>query len=392
MMRAPLDLSNADARRIFLHVHGLSAAPHEHDGDTLGTVRRLGFVQLDSIQNVARAHHHILATREASYNSHKLYRLHHEERALFEHWTHDSSIIPIEFYPHWKRRFAAAKKRAAENNWWAERLGSRRILKRVRDRIAANGPMLARDFDDAAVEKGGMWNWGRSKTALEMMWHMGDLAIVRRDGFQKVYDLAERVIPHDIRALKPSKAETVEWGVLAALERLGFATPREIANFWHFIPFDDIARWLERNKRKLLSVTVEGTDGKRAEALALPEIEALRDSAPPPPAMMRALNPFDPVIRDRKRLRRLFGFDYTIEIFVPEAKRKFGYYVYPLLDGAELVGRVDAKADRSNDALAVRKVWMEKSAVQDAGLRARRAEALKALAAIGGLAHVRGGR
>lgn len=388
MSRAPLELSNADARRIFIDAHGLSADPAVHSGDTLGEIRRLGFVQLDSIQNVVRAHHHILASREPGYTPAKLHALHADHRALFEHWTHDSSIIPMEFYPHWKRRFAASKKRAIAHDWWSERLGSRRILKRVRDRIAATGPMRARDFEDAAVEKGGMWNWGRSKTALEMMWHMGVLAVARRDGFEKIYDLAERVIPDDVRERSPSKAETVEWAVLGALERLGFATPREIANFWQFIPYDDIVAWLKKNRRKTIEVSVADADGKHSPVLALPGIEALRDAAPPPPPIMRALNPFDPLIRDRKRLKRLFGFDYTIEIFVPEAKRKFGYYVYPLFDGDRLVGRVDAKADRPNGTLAVRKIWTEKGVTQDSAFKARRGDALKALAGMAGLGKV----
>ena len=134
---------------------------------------------------------------------------------------------------------------------------------------------------------------------------------------------------------------------------------------------------------------VEGADGAHTAALALPGIEAERDTAPEPPALMRAISPFDPAIRDRRRLKRLFGFDYTIEIFVPEAKRKFGYYVYPLLDGARLVGRVDAKADRAANALAVRKVWTEAGIAQDAAFKARRGAALADLARIGAVARVK---
>jgi uncharacterized protein YcaQ len=388
MKPAPLVLDNPTARRVFLHAHALSHDPRSHDADLLSLIRRLGFVQLDSIQTVARAHHHILHTRSAGYRPGDLARLQGEQRALFEHWTHDASVIPIEHYPHWRVRFARASRHARESPDWAARLGSRRILKRVLDRIRAEGAVMARDFEDPGTP-GEMWGWSRSKAALEHLWRIGELAIPRRDsGFQKVYDLSERIIPDAIRLARPSKAETVDWACRAALERLGFATPREIFNFWALIPFDDVERWVERNRKHLIPVSVAGTDGGHVAALALPEIEAVRDLAPAPPAIMRALNPFDPAIRDRKRLKRLFGFDYTIEIFVPEAKRKFGYYVYPLLDGDRLVGRVDARTDRTAEALAIRRIWLEPAVRADAAFQARQAAALADLASFGGTSRV----
>jgi uncharacterized protein YcaQ len=388
MSRASLDLSNTDARRIFLAVHGLAHDPASHDGDVLKAITTLGFVQVDSIQTVARAHHHILHSRIASYTPADLAHLHHDERAVFEHWTHDASVIPMAFYPHWRVRFAKARQRAAEGAWWNERLGSRRILRRVLDRIAQEGPLSARAFDDPG-QKGQMWGWSRTKTALEMLWHTGVLAIARRDGFEKIYDLAERVIPVGQLAHKPSKAETTEWACSAALARLGFASAREITAFWNLITHDDVERWIARNKKRLTPVHVEDAEGGHSAAWAFADIETLRDKAPPTPEIMRALSPFDPVIRDRKRLKRLFGFDYTIEIFVPEAKRKYGYYVYPLLDGDRFTGRVDAKSDRTSNTLAVRKVWTETGVKEDRALKKRRDAALAGLAHMGQVSAVR---
>lgn len=382
MSRAAFDLTNADARRIFLHVHGLGHDPAARPHDTMAEIERLGFVQLDSIQTVARAHHHILASRDDFYRPADLARLQHDERRVFEHWTHDASVIPMAFYPHWQRRFAKARQKLRDHNWWAERLGSKRILKRVLDRIRAEGPLPARAFDDPGTT-GEMWGWSRSKTALEALWHSGALAIARREGFEKIYDLAERVIPAEIHALAHPKAETIDWACRAALQRLGFATPREIANFWALIPFEDVERWVVKNRRRLIEVRIAAADGSHSHALALPELEGLRDTAAAPPAIMRALSPFDPAIRDRKRLKRLFGFDYTIEIFVPEAKRKFGYYVYPLLDGDRMVGRVDAKADRPANALNVARIWHEAGVKPDAAFKTRQKTALAALARIG---------
>lgn len=382
MKRAPLELTNADARRVFLHVHGLSHNPAAKLHDTITQIEKLGFVQLDSIQTVARAHHHILASRDDTYRPSDLARLQHDERLVFEHWTHDASVIPMAFYPHWQRRFARAKQKLRDQNWWAERLGSKRILKRVLDRIRVEGPLPARAFDDPGTT-GEMWGWSRSKTALEALWHSGALAIARRDGFEKIYDLAENVIPAETHTAAHPKAATVDWACRAALQRLGFATPREIANFWALIPFEDVERWIAKNRRHLIDVRIEAADGTHVSALALPDLEAVRDAAPPPPPIMRALSPFDPAIRDRKRLKRLFGFDYTIEIFVPEAKRKFGYYVYPLLDGDRMVGRVDAKADRPANALKVARIWHEDGIERDAAFKAREKAALAGLARIG---------
>jgi uncharacterized protein YcaQ len=382
MSASPLELSNADARRVFLHVHGLSHDPAAQPHDTMAAIENLGFVQLDSIQTVARAHHHILASRDDAYKPAELARLQHDAKLVFEHWTHDASVIPMAFYPHWRPRFARARQKLRDHNWWAERLGSKRILKRVLDRIATEGPLPARAFDDPGTT-GEMWGWSRSKTALEALWHSGALAIARREGFEKIYDLAERVIPPDLHGIAHPKAATVDWACRAALSRLGFATPREIANFWALIPFEDVTRWIARNRRHLIDVRLQDADGRHSTALALPTLEALRDAAPPAPPIMRALNPFDPAIRDRKRLKRLFGFDYTIEIFVPEAKRKFGYYVYPLLDGDRFVGRVDAKADRPANALKLRQMWLETGVKPDPAFKARRQAALAGLARIG---------
>lgn len=390
MSRAPLALTNAEARRIFLHVHGLSHDPAAPPHDTMAAIENLGFVQLDSIQTVARAHHHILASRDDAYKPAELARLQHDAKLVFEHWTHDASVIPMAFYPHWQRRFARARQKLRDQNWWAERLGSKRILKRVLDRIAAEGPLPARAFDDPGTT-GEMWGWSRSKTALEALWHSGALAIARREGFEKVYDLAERVIPPDLHGTTHPKASTVDWACRAALQRLGFATPREIANFWALIPFDDVERWIAKNRRHLVDVRLEDADGRHSTALALPTLEGLRDAAPPPPPIMRALNPFDPAIRDRKRLKRLFGFDYTIEIFVPEAKRKFGYYVYPLLDADRLVGRVDAKADRHANALKVRQTWLEPGIKADKAFRDRQRSVLGGLARIGNVTSIESG-
>ncbi len=376
-MPAPFPISNANARRLFLERHALSApaAPEFCADRTLELVKHLGFVQLDSINTVERAHHLILFSRAPGYRREHLTDLHHQRRDLFEHWTHDASLIPMAFYPHWRHRFAAAKKRIEENPRWQERIGPDgvNVIRKVRARIRRDGPVMARDFEDKG--KGSWWGWGPSKTALETLWRTGELAIARREGFEKVYDLAERVIPEDARRERPSLAASTDFLCSAALARLGFATPQEIAAFWKLVSIDRAKEWTANALKRgsVVEVSVEDREGERRKAVALPDIETHIAEAPEPPAAMRFLSPFDPAIRDRMRAVRLFGFDYRIEVFVPEKKRRYGYYVLPLLEGARFIGRADVKAHRAEGKLEVKGFWNEPgiklTKAREAGIR-----------------------
>jgi uncharacterized protein YcaQ len=355
-------VANADARRLFLDRHALrersthALAPDE----ALALVRRLGFVQLDSINAVERAHHMILFSRAAGYARELLAVLHHEQRALFEHWTHDASLLPIEFYPHWHHRFREARARLTDPGWLA-RFGAdpTRVIARVRRRIRKEGALAARDFDDKG--EGGWWGWGPSKTALEYLWRAGELAVARRDGFEKVYDCAERVIPQTLRTARPTRRETVDWACRQALARLGFATPGELAKFFDLVGLAEARTWARAvlRRKEIVEVLVCGADGAAIPVLAPASIEADIASVANPHLATRFLSPFDPAIRDRKRTIRLFGFDYAIEVFVPQKKRRYGYYVLPILEGERFIGRADLKAHRGEGRIEVRGLWSE---------------------------------
>ena len=279
--------------------------------------------------------------------------------ALFEHWTHDSSLIPLEYYPHWRHRFSKSK---ANVEAWHERIGDVRALKTVRDHIEAKGASRARDFAHLGGRTGPWWGWGPAKAALEYLWRTGELAVLARDGFEKIYDLAERTIPADLRAARPTRTQTLDWACNAALDRLGAATPRQIADFWGHASIPEATQWVaaEKKKGRLIDVTLTAVPGARDfQAVARLGIEAEIEGLPLPTSRLRVLSPFDPVLRDRARAERIFGFDYTIEIYVPGHKRKYGYYVFPLLEGARFVGRIDMKAERSADRLAVKALWLE---------------------------------
>ena len=355
-----------ESRRILLAAQGLATPPATRSGpaSVQRLIERLGFVQVDSINVLERAHHLILQTRLESYHHETLTRLLEKDRSLFEHWTHDASLIPTRWYEHWKPRFAKYADRADRNAWWHERLGGdpAPLLKRIHARVRVDGPLRGRDLEEERSEDGGggWWNWHPGKAALEHLWRVGKISIAGRARFEKLYDLAERVHPEAHARSKPSIAEHLEWACHTALERLGVATSNEVAAFWKSIPNADARAWCDAavTRGEIESVVLEDLDGKRRPAYAteasrrLARIEPWADE-------LRLLCPFDPVIRDRQRLARRFAFDYRFEAFVPAAKRQFGYYVLPILHGERFIGRIDPKFDRATDTLIVRGPWWE---------------------------------
>ena len=380
---APLRLSNRAARRLFLDRHGLGRAPPGED--LAGLIARLGFVQVDSIATVERAHHMILASRRRSYRARQLDDLLERRRTLFEHWTHDASVIPMSFYPFWRLRFRrdAERLRARWRNW--RRAGFEDRFDEVLERIRREGPVMAREFGgDRKRTEAGWWDWHPSKTALEYLWRTGALAIARREGFQKVFDLAERVVPEPVLNDMPGEEDTLDWACKGALDRLGFATPREIASFWDTASLAEARAWCAAQEAgALVEVEVEGTrPGQARRLFARPDICEQAERTPEPPGGVRVLSPFDPLLRDRKRAEWLFGFRYRIEIFVPEAKREYGYYVFPLLEGDRLIGRIDMK--RTDGRLCVRAFWPERGVRPGKGRMARVGRELDRIARFAG--------
>jgi uncharacterized protein YcaQ len=328
-------------------------------------IRGLGFVQLDSINTVARAHDLILFTRKARYMPDALKTLYEKDRGLFEHWTHDAAVIPMEFYPYWQMRRDrdAVKLQKQWKNWRRE--GFEAQLQTVLDQIDERGPLCSSDVGkDEKRGSGGWWDWHPSKTALEYLWRTGALCVVGRDGFKKRYDLTEKVLERSLcdPMNAPDIEETIDWCCNGALDRLGFATHTEIAAFWAHISPAEAKVWCTKALAQgdIIQVQVEGADGILKPAFARPSLPDDPVINASPTSRLRVLSPFDPALRDRKRAARLFGFEYTVEMFVPEPKRKYGYYVFPLLERDRLVARVDMKAFRDRDALHVKALWPEK--------------------------------
>lgn len=348
-----LRISNRDARRLWLWGTGLSPTP-VGKLDLMAMIRNLGFVQIDTIRNVTRAHHHILWSRNQNYREKMLWPLLGRDRLIFEHFTHDASLIPMEFLPMWQRQFRRLGARVTRDEWYSSGLGQQEITT-IRQRIEKEGALSTHAFDTKPTSRE-MWARPPHKKALDQMWYAGELATCYRENFVKFYNLAERVFPAHLCA-GPEDREQVNWLCNQALDRLIFGTSGEVQKFWEAMDLAECKTWVTH--QKLVPVQIEAADGRVTEAWGVPDIEARLADAPAPTIRLRILNPFDPAIRDRARLHRLFGFEYRNEMFVPAAKRRWGYYVYPLLEGDRFVGRVELKADRAKGWMRVTGFWPE---------------------------------
>lgn len=386
-----IEIENQMARRLFLAKQGLCAAPARamDKQGLLQLVDNIGFVQVDSIATVERAHHQIIFSRNRTYKPKHLTELLEKDRLLFEHWTHDASILPSRFFPYWKHRFRRREPGMIERwtRWQGE--GFRQAVEETYARIVENGPVMSRDVKAEDHKSGGWWNWHPSKTALEFLWHTGKLSISGRVNFQKVYDLTERVLRPDHHESDVDHDAFLDWACREALKRLGFATSGEIAAFWDIVTPQEAKAWVDSHRNELTDVILASADGKKLRAcVAFRDIEDDLQAVPEPPSGIRVLSPFDPLLRDRARAERLFGFFYRIEVFVPEPKRQYGYYVFPLLEKDQMIGRIDMKADRKRGTLDVKRLWLEPGIRGSAGRFDKLDAELKRLARFTGVESV----
>ncbi|WP_093975290.1 winged helix-turn-helix domain-containing protein [Boseongicola aestuarii] len=353
----PLRITNRDARQLWLAAQGLATAP-TGALDLLGTIKELGFVQLDSIQVVSRAHHHILWSRNQNYREPMLDRLLAKDRAVFEHFTHDASVLPMEFLPMWERQFRRKRIEMSRAGWW-KNLPDEAAREEIKARIRDEGALSTHAFDTKVEGPKEMWSRPPHKLALDFMWYTGELATCHRVNFNKYYDLGERVFPALPHECGLEDGAQVDWLCRAALDRMGFGAPGDVQRYWDAVGSDEVRQWITQNERDLVPVEVETASGDWVKGMALADIEARLAGLGKATGRLRILNPFDPVIRDRNRLARLFGFEYRVEMFVPAAKRIWGYYVFPILEGDRFVGRIEIKADRKASFLNVIGFWPE---------------------------------
>ncbi|WP_439121985.1 winged helix-turn-helix domain-containing protein [Marivita sp.] len=382
-----LRIPNRTARHLWLSVNGLGDAPTGRC-DASRLIQSLGFVQLDTIQVVSRAHHHILWSRNQNYREPMLNKLLAKDRSVFEHFTHDASVLPMEFLPMWQRQFRRMQDKVGRSSWYGKHLDPDH-LDQIKSRITEEGPLSTHDFDTKIEGKREMWKRPPHKIGLDYLWYAGVLATCHRDGFTKYYDLAERVFPAHLYEQDIPDRDQIDWLCHAALDRIGIGSLGEVRKFWDATEVTEVSAWAERHVASLIPVEVESVDGTWTKAFAAPDIEERLSALSHPTSRLRILNPFDPAIRDRARLKRLFGFDYTVEMFVPAAKRRWGYYVYPMLERDCLVGRIEVKADRPKGTLTVQNLWWEPKVRATAQRLAKLDSELGRLARLAGVDDVR---
>jgi uncharacterized protein YcaQ len=382
------------ARRLLLGAQGLLADPAKRTTTaSLQTlVERLGFVQMDTINVLARAHDLTLFSRLDGYRPEQLKLLLESKRSLFEAFTHDASAIPTAHFPHWKPRFQRDRERLLAHAWWQHHFRGTdgdQVVAGVKRRITEEGPLRSSDFEHPE-KRGPWWGWKPQKAALDFLWRTGELVVPRREGFQKLYDLTERVFPEHHALPCPSAPEHLAWACTSAAERLWVFTPKELADFWASIEIVDAKTWCTAAQQSghIVPVQVAGADGELRPAFALADWEQRLKKLPEAPERTRLLCPFDPILRDRARALRRFGFDYRFEAFVPEPKRQFGYFVLPILEGDRLVGRLDPKLHRDRALLEIKGLWWEPGIKATKARKRELEEALQRMASFVGAEHI----
>ncbi len=366
-------------RHVVAHQGFRGRARRARSADVEAGIRRLSCVQLDSISTVERSHRIVLGSRVGVYPERTVSRLLKEGR-VFEYWAHEACLLPVQDFPlfRWRMR--------GRGHWDSHEraLGDHpEVAEHVLAEIRARGPLGSRHFEGPSG--GGMWDWKPAKRVLDSLWDRGDLSIAGRQGFQRLYDLTERVIPREVlEAPDPSEEEALRALVLRAVRARGALTESGIAEHYRLPGRTASVR------PHVEALTAEGAlrrlkvdDGGPAVLVAgeAPLLESVSAGA-------TLLSPFDNLLWDRPFARRLFGFDHVMEIYKPAPQRVYGYYVLPLLRGDRIVGRADVKSDRAAGLLRLLTFHREPGVRDSVALDAALTKALGRLAGLAGLDEV----
>ncbi|HEY6981106.1 winged helix-turn-helix domain-containing protein [Reyranella sp.] len=358
-------LSVARTRRIALAAQGFGnprPGGATHAGHVRRMIERLGLLQIDSVNVLARAHYLPLFSRLGNYRADHLDRAawgRKSQRRLFEFWAHEASLLPLSSHPlfRWRMQRAAMDAGDGKGKLHKFRREKAGYIDEVRRELADRGPLAASELSNGGARRGPWWGWNDGKLALEWLFFAGEVTTATRRGtFERVYDFTDRVLPADVLGLATPSAEQAQRQLLRISARaLGVASETDLRDYFRLGVVDTKARLAELVEAgDLLPVQVEGWSKP-----------GYLDPAARQPRRIEAralLAPFDPLIWERARTHRLFDFFYRIEIYTPLAKRKHGYYVLPFLLDDRLVARVDLKADRGNGRLLVHAAHLEPGA------------------------------
>ncbi|MBL4941446.1 MAG: YcaQ family DNA glycosylase [Colwellia sp.] len=354
-------LSLKEAQKAILLSQGLYTENKLGTGTqaTYNAIKNINYVQIDSISVVARAHHHSLWNRVENYSPIHLEQL-LADKQIFEYWSHAASYLPMVDY-----RYSLPRKNAfvkGDEHWFEK---DKKIMSLVLARIKDEGALQAKDFKEPRKTNTGWWDWKPAKRALDQLFMEGELMVVKRQGFQKVYDLTERVLPSNIDTSMPSEEEYFQHLIINYLTANAIGTPQQITYLRKGLKIPIKQRCLQMLEEDLLiTVTVDNQ-----VYFALPTINDLIKTKlaniAPPQAKVKILSPFDNLLIQRKRTKALFNYDYQIECYVPADKRKFGYFSLPLLWGRKFSGRMDVKMDRKLGVLTLLTLHIETDKIDE---------------------------
>jgi len=371
-------------RRLVIGAQGYATRSRRgNDGEVEETIRALSCVQLDSITAVERSHRIVLGSRIGAYPRQTVSRLLADGR-VFEFWAHLACLIPVEDWPLYR---AWMTPEYVLDAWRREALGRYpELAKEVRAAIRERGPLTSRDFEGRRGG-GGMWDWKPAKMVLEALWNLGEVVIAGRvSGFQRLYDLPERVLPREVLdAPVPDQETRLRELVQRAVLARGALTDSGVANHWWHLR-GQAARIKPVADELVAAGVLERLAVEDGGASVLLPAGAALD--PPRPSAAVLLSPFDNLLWDRRFVRRVFGFDHVIEIYKRAPERRYGYYVLPFLWRDRIVGRADLKSDRDEGALLVKAFHLEPGVSRSAALDEAFSQALDRLRRTVGLERV----
>lgn len=375
-------ISAATARRIALAAQGFG---QRRPGD-IGTrqlnllLERLGLLQIDSVNVFERSHYLPVFARLGTFDKALLDRLTLTRGAPYhEAWAHVASFVPRDTWPlwHWRRSEARNRHLTGTDPWPT---ANRATLDWLRAELAAKGPLAASQIEhESNRPRGAWWDWNDVKVGLEYLFGWGDVVSAGRRGFERVYDLPERTLPSEILTSEVGRVDAQRELTRRAVQALGIGTVRDIADYYRLYQADTKAALSDLiESGAVIPVTVEGWGAP-----------AFLDSGARIPRRIETaalLSPFDPIVWERARTERMFGFRYRIEIYTPAPKRVFGYYTLPALVDEAIVGRIDLKNDRQAGVLRVQSAWREPDA--PASVEQRLVPVLREIAAWQGLSEI----
>jgi uncharacterized protein YcaQ len=346
-----VNLTKSQARKIIVHAAGLTKRGQFGKGKeaVYKVIEHLGFVQVDTIYVVERAHHHAFAARVPGYRTDWLHELQAEGR-IYEFLTRESGYMPMNEF-----RFSLPIHDSFSAKWKSLSQADINLMKKILDRISREGPLGANNFEnDRVVKSSGWWDWRPSKIALERLHLTGKLLTTRKKDFHKLYDLTDNIVPVDVDRSKPTMEEFTRHLIFRSLKALGIAYLKEIAWNGRLVkpPVKEELRKLVESG-EVCQVEVEGLKGP---LYMHPEYKKKRITIADDAFV---LSPFDMLNVYRHRLRDFFNFDYQVECFVPEPKRKYGYFSLPILVGDTFVARMDSKADRKQKIFNINNLHFE---------------------------------